>query len=105
MSTLARGFSFTSRLLATVGFHAAWDFGAHGREVTNRDATNMLYLMYPSPIRRWIAARGGLKPQMIFLRGKQLMSMYRPCYLDAQASRARTRNGVRPACCLDLAVA
>jgi hypothetical protein len=23
---------------------------------------------------------------MIFLRGKQLMSMYRPCYLDAQAA-------------------
>jgi hypothetical protein len=26
---------------------------------------------------------------MIFLHGKQLMSMYRPCYLDAQASTAR----------------
>jgi hypothetical protein len=23
---------------------------------------------------------------MIFLRGKQLTSMYKPCYLDAQAS-------------------
>jgi hypothetical protein len=74
----------TSR--ANLGFHAAWDFGAHGREVTNPDATLVLYSMYPSPVRRWIAARGGLKPQMIFLRGKQLMSMYRPCYLDAQAS-------------------
>jgi len=29
-------------------------------------------------VRRWIAQRGGLRPQMIFLRGKQLMSMYRP---------------------------
>jgi len=26
---------------------------------------------------------------MIFLRGKQLMSMYRPCYIDAQASSPR----------------
>jgi hypothetical protein len=26
---------------------------------------------------------------MIFLRGKQLMSMYRPCYLDTQASLPR----------------
>jgi hypothetical protein len=77
----------TSR--ANLGFHAAWDFGAKGREVTNPDATQMLYSMYPSPVRRWIAARGGLKPQMIFLRGKQLMSMYRPCYLDAQASSPR----------------
>jgi hypothetical protein len=74
----------TSR--ATLGFHAAWDFGAKGREVTNRGATQMLYSMYPSPVKHWITARGGLKPQMIFLRGKQLMTMYRPCYLDAQAS-------------------
>jgi len=75
------------RLLS--GFHAAWDFGANGREATNPDATQLLYSMYPSPVRRWIAARGGLKPQTIFLRGKQLMSMYRPCYLDAQASSPR----------------
>jgi hypothetical protein len=77
----------TSR--ANLGFHAAWDFGANGREVVNPDATQMLYSMYPSPVRRWIAARGGLKPQMIILHGKQLMSMYRPCYLDAQASSPR----------------
>lgn len=74
---------------ANLGFHAAWDFGANGRSVTNPEATQMLFSMYPSPVRRWIAARGGLKPQMIFLRGKQLMSMYRPCYLDAQASSSR----------------
>jgi hypothetical protein len=74
----------TSR--ANLGFHAAWDFGADGREVPNPDATQALYSMYPSAVRRWIAARGGLKPQMIFLRGKQLMGMYRPCYLDAHAS-------------------
>ena len=74
---------------ANLGFHAAWDFGANGRAVTNPDATQMLYSFYPSPIRRWIAARGGLKPQMIFLHGKELMSMYRPCYLDAQVSSPR----------------
>jgi hypothetical protein len=68
-----------------LGFHAAWDHGANGRAVTNRDATQMLYSHYRSPVRRWIAAHGGLKPQMIFLQGRELMSMYRPCYLDAQA--------------------
>jgi len=26
----------------------------------------MLYSMYPSEIRRWIAKRGGLTPRMIF---------------------------------------
>jgi len=71
---------------ANLGFHAAWDFGANGRAVTNPEATQMLYSMYPSQVRHWIAARGGLTPHMIFLRGKQLMSMYKPCYLDAQAS-------------------
>jgi hypothetical protein len=77
----------TSR--ANFGFHAAWDFAANGREVINPDATQTLYSMYPSPVRRWIAARGGLKPQMIFLRGNELMSMYRSCYLDARASSPR----------------
>ena len=71
---------------ANLGFHAAWDFGANGRAVTNAEATQMLYSMYPSQVRRWIAARGGLKSQMIFLRGKQLQAMYKPCYLDAQAA-------------------
>ena len=71
---------------AMLGFHAAWDFGANGRAVTNAEATQMLYSMYPTPVRKWITARGGLKPRMIFLRGKQLQAMYKPCYLDAQAS-------------------
>lgn len=77
----------TSR--ANLGFHAAWDFGAGGRPVTNLEATRMLYEMYPSSIRSWIAKRGGLKPRMIFLRGKELQSLYRPCYMDAQASAPR----------------
>jgi hypothetical protein len=40
-------------------------------------------------VRRWIAARGGLTPHMIFLRGKELQTMYKPCYLDAQASATK----------------
>jgi hypothetical protein len=69
---------------ANLGFHAAWDFGPKGRTITNREATQMLYSMYPSPIRRWIAQRGGLTSHMIYLRGKQLARMYKPCYLDAR---------------------
>ena len=71
---------------ANLGFHAAWDFGANGRAVTNPEATQMLYSMYPAPVKRWISQRGGLTPHMIFLRGKQLQTMYKPCYMDAQAS-------------------
>jgi hypothetical protein len=74
---------------ANLGFHAARDFGANGRTVTNFNATQALYSSYPLPVRRWITARGGLKSQMIFLRGKELMSMYHPCYLNAQASSPR----------------
>jgi hypothetical protein len=64
---------------ASLGFHAAYDFGANGRTVTNPEATEMLYANYPTPVRRWIDARGGLTPQIIFLRGKQLQAMYQPC--------------------------
>jgi len=76
----------TSR--ASLGFHAAWDSGVGGRRVTNVEATHMLYRMYPASIRHWITRHGGLKPQMIFLRGHQLTSMYKPCYMNARASAA-----------------
>ena len=74
---------------AALGFHAAFDFGAHGRAITNREATKMLYAMYPSQVQRWIDQRGGLTSRTIYLRGKELTSIYRPCYLDAQASATK----------------
>ena len=77
---------------ANLGFHAAWDFGANGRAVTNAEATQMLYSMYPSAVRHWIAQRGGLTPRMIFLHGKQLQQFYKPCYLDAQASVSKPQS-------------
>ena len=55
---------------ANLAFHAAWDFGPRGRTITNPEATRMLYSMYPSQVRHWIAHRGGLSPRVIFLRGK-----------------------------------
>jgi hypothetical protein len=74
---------------ANLGFHAAWDMGSNGHAVTNQEATHMLYAMYPTAVRRWISRRGGLTPRMIFLHGKQLMGMYKPCYMNAQASIMR----------------
>ncbi|MCO5131753.1 MAG: hypothetical protein M9932_14515 [Xanthobacteraceae bacterium] len=72
---------------AALGFHAAWDVGGDGRPVTNREATRMLYALYPTRVRRWIARHGGLTRHMIFLRGAQLQSMYRPCYMmNAEAA-------------------
>jgi hypothetical protein len=74
----------TSR--ARLGFHAAWDSGSHGRKMTNPEATQTLYSMYPVEVRRWIDQRGGLTPHMIVLSGRELADMYRPCYLDSRAS-------------------
>jgi hypothetical protein len=56
---------------ASLAFHAAWDFGAHRRAITNREATRLLFAMYPVPVRLWIAHHGGLTPRTIFLRGRQ----------------------------------
>jgi hypothetical protein len=67
----------TSR--ATLGFHAAWAYGPGGRTFTDPEATLMLYSAYPTPVRRWIARRGGLRPHIIFLSGKPLQEMYRHC--------------------------
>ena len=74
----------TSR--ASLGFHAAWDFGPNGRVVTNTDATRMLYSMYPRSVQHWITARGGLNSRMIFLHGKQLAALYRQCASNTYAS-------------------
>ena len=74
---------------ANLAFHAAWDFGSRGQTITNLGATRMLYSMYPSQVRRWIANRGGLSPRMIYLRGRKLEMMYRPCYLDARVAAPR----------------
>ena len=82
---------------ANLGFHAAWDFGANGRAVTNPEATQMLYSMYPSQVRRWIAQRGGLTPQMIFLRGKQLLACTSPATSTPRhPRRGRRRAGIAP---------
>ena len=67
----------TSR--ATLGFHAAWNYGPNGRTFTDPEATLMLYSTYPAPVRRWIARRGGLTPHIMFLSGKPLQAMYRSC--------------------------
>ena len=67
---------------ANLGFHAAWDFGSNGRAVTNPEATQMLYSMYPSQVRHWIDQHHGLTPHIASsCIGRQLnTSMYRPCY-------------------------
>jgi hypothetical protein len=67
----------TSR--ATLGFHAAWNYGPNGRAFTVPEATLMLYSAYPTLVRRWITRQGGLTPHIMFLKGKPLQAMYRSC--------------------------
>jgi hypothetical protein len=64
---------------ATFGFHAAWDKDRSGTQVTNRAASSYLMGLYPASVRKWIAARGGLTPQMIYLTGSELQGMVRSC--------------------------
>jgi hypothetical protein len=71
---------------AKLGFHAAWDSSSNGRKITTPEATQSLCSTYPFEVRHWIDQRGGLTPHMIFLSGRELAAMYRPCYLQSQSS-------------------
>jgi hypothetical protein len=64
---------------ATLGFHAAWMPGPNGKPVPSAVGTQALWDMYPSHVRQWINSRGGLSSKMMFLRGRELMSMYPEC--------------------------
>ena len=68
---------------AMLGFHAAWMPGPHGQRVPSAVGTRALWDLYPQHVRRWISARGGLSPKMMFLRGRELMSMYPLCHGEA----------------------
>ena len=67
----------TSR--ARLGFHAAWNPGVDGRPITSRGGTQLLMEVYPQNVKRWIARQSGLSPHMVYLRGRELESMYQSC--------------------------
>ena len=64
---------------AMLGFHAAWMPGPGGRPIPSSVGTQALWEVYPPHLRRWINSRGGLSSKMIFLRGRELASMYPTC--------------------------
>src|SRR3954447_3197817 len=64
---------------ASLGFHAAWEFGNNGRIVTSQGGTRFLWATYPANIRHWISRQGGLSRQMKYLRGRELAAMYPAC--------------------------
>ena len=67
----------TSRAL--LGFHAAFHVDQSGRQVASLAGNSLLMNHYPQPVRNWIARRGGLSRQMMFLSGPGLASMYASC--------------------------
>lgn len=72
---------------ATLGFHSAWEPDDHGRAVPSARWTRVVWNTLPGAIQHWIAQRGGLRSEMLFLRGRELASLYPAC------SQQRLANG------------
>jgi hypothetical protein len=64
---------------ANFGFHAAWNVAPSGAAVFSAEGTQLLWDVYPAPVRQWITRHGGLTPRMIYLRGRELSAMYPTC--------------------------
>ena len=65
---------------AVLGFHAAqWVDSRSGRVSRAPEATRIVTQSYPPGVRAWIKKRGGLTGKPIYLRGRELGSLYRRC--------------------------
>jgi hypothetical protein len=63
---------------AVLGFHAAWRPTAQGR-TRSRIATQIMYQLYPSNVRKWIDRHGGLSERLILLKGRELAAILPSC--------------------------
>jgi hypothetical protein len=56
--------------------------------------------VYPQQVRDWISRRGGLSPQLIYLTGDELASMYPRCNESSTAAAdlrpGHARGGIHP---------
>ncbi len=65
---------------AVLGFHAASYYDDVSRSlVPTRRGSRLVMRLYPPDIRAWINRHGGLTPQLITLRGRELSALYRTC--------------------------
>ena len=65
---------------AVLGFHAASYYDDASRSlVPTRRGTALVMRIYPPEIRSWIARHGGLRPQIIAMRGRELAALYPTC--------------------------
>jgi len=94
--TMVLGMVPRNRLCATqnavLGFHAAWMYDESGNRVASPSGTRGLLKNYPPAVRAWIARNGGLKPDMMYLRGGALAAIIPPCN---SASRSTAASNIR----------
>jgi len=64
---------------ATLGFHSAWERDDHGHAVISPRWTRVVLANLPGSIRHWIARNGGLRPEMLLLRGHELAQLVPAC--------------------------
>ena len=64
---------------AVLQFHNAYDFTPSGGQTVNSDGNRILWSNYPSDVRSWIQQHGGLREQVVSLRGQELFAMYPAC--------------------------
>ena len=65
---------------AVLGFHAASYYDDASRSlVPTRAGTRLVMRLYPPAIRGWIERHGGLTPNIIALRGRELAALYSAC--------------------------
>ena len=66
---------------AVLGFHAASYYDDASQSlVPTRAGSRLVMRLYPEEIRTWIGRHGGLKPQLITMRGHDLAALYPPCH-------------------------
>jgi hypothetical protein len=84
---------------AALGFHAAWEYDRSGARIASPSGTRDLMQTYPPALRAWISRHGGLTPNLIVLRGRELAAIVPPCAGAARSAsaarlpRARTMGG------------
>lgn len=64
---------------AVLEFHSAWDPSPSGGEAKSEAGNRILWSTYPNQVRNWISRNGGLRSDIIKLRGAALAAMYPAC--------------------------
>ena len=86
---------------AVLGFHAAWEFNKSGDRIASPSGTRVLMKIYPASVRAWITRHGGLSPNMMLLRGRDLAGIIKSCdnasrsVADLRKQRTDTREARR----------